>query len=106
MNRLESRRGMNTKDHSSLKLILDKKLVENKRKIYLVRATMSIGKKEVKRYFLKTVYCNTQHDYSIDYIIRRMGFNSFETLEIDILKEVGESVAEEKEITKWKYKLK
>jgi hypothetical protein len=78
-------------------------MVDNQRNIYLADIKIEWGRdgEYVKD---TTVYCNTQHDFTIDILLRKHGLMNkrVKKVEISKVKHVGESVATLRNIIKWK----
>lgn len=99
---VDKRKGM-TVAKLDLEIKVDKELTDNPRGIYVVEYRFDWGRDGAYASGT-TVYCNIQHDMSINMIMNNLGLNNKRIKRIELIakKNVGESVAVAKEIKRWR----
>jgi len=98
----EKRKGLikkGEKVNTSVKI--DGVLTQDPRGIYMCDYIIKTASDDLAK--TRSTYCNIQHDYSINSILRSVGFRErkISSIFINANKKVGESVAKEQKIKQW-----
>jgi hypothetical protein len=99
---VDKRKGMSVAK-LDLEIIVDREMTTNQRNIYLADIKIEWGR-DGEYAKDTTVYCNVQHDFTIEILLRKHGLTRkrIKKIEITKVKHVGESVATLRPIIKWK----